>query len=174
MAPLFDRAFTKLLGHEGGYVDHPSDPGGATNWGVTIGTLAGYLGRPVTKTDVRALSQDTVKAIYRKLYWDAVGAHRLEAAGLPVVAYLAFDAAVNCGTSRSAKWVQAAAGVTQDGAVGPATVAACVRKGSTTIAVEMLVKRLFHHLSLTTWPTFGLGWARRIIRLPFEAVELAA
>lgn len=65
----FKRIIPVLLDHEGGFVDHPSDPGGATNMGITIKTLSSHLGRPATKEEVRALTKEQAMQIYHKRYW---------------------------------------------------------------------------------------------------------
>lgn len=70
MKDTFPRALALVLAQEGGYADHPYDPGGATNFGITIATLRDWRGRPVSKADVRALGRDEVAAIYRARYWN--------------------------------------------------------------------------------------------------------
>ena len=105
-AANFERALPLVLKHEGGYVDHPNDPGGATNLGVTIGTLSSWLGRPATKAEVKALTRATVAPIYRKNYWAAIRGDELPA-GLD---YAVFDFAVNSGPKRAAMALQRAVG----------------------------------------------------------------
>jgi lysozyme family protein len=94
----FDACIAKLLKLEGGFVDHPSDPGGATNFGITqaVARANGYQGH------MRDLPLDTAKQIYKKLYWDAVGIVNLP----PDVQFTVFDAAVNAGPKQAAKWLQ--------------------------------------------------------------------
>jgi lysozyme family protein len=149
----FDQAFDLLIGHEGGYVNHPSDPGGETNWGVTrrVAIQEGYSG------DMRHLSRDTAKAIYRKKYWDAVKADELP----PVLRYAVFDAAVNSGVSQAVKWLQQSVDVADDGVLGPMTLAAA-KKADFLALPNMLGRRLDFMTSLPTWGAFGRGWARRI------------
>jgi lysozyme family protein len=160
----FDKCFEILLGHEGGYVDHADDPGGRTRWGISQ--------RSYPKEDIRNLSVERAKAIYKQDYWDACRCDDLPAP----LALLVFDAAVNCGPGRSVKWLQKVVGVTQDGTIGPATLSALERtwatKGAATLCRDVLVIRLMHHVGLPTWRTFGLGWARRILSLPFAAVQM--
>lgn len=148
----FDQAFDALLGHEGGYANNPADPGGETMWGVTVAVARanGYQG------SMRDLPRDTAKAIYRKLYWDAVHAEELPNA----IRYPLFDAAVNSGVKQAVKWLQRAVGVVDDGVIGPMTIAAA--KASDGAAVRMLAHRLDFMTSLPAWQTFGKGWARRI------------
>lgn len=116
-----DRALGLLHGHEGGWSDHPADRGGKTFRGVTETVFHSWLrsqGRALRP--VSTMTKDECRELYRALYWNKVGADRLP---WPI-SYLAFDAAVNSGVSRGAKWVQEGLGVTADGKVGPATIAA--------------------------------------------------
>jgi len=153
----FDRAFHTLLGHEGGFVDHPDDPGGATNWGVTerVARAHGYTGH------MRDLPVDTAKAIYRKDYWDAVRAEELPAA----IRYAVFDAAVNSGPRQAIRWLQRAVGVRDDGVIGPVTLGAVRGANPEQVLRRMLAQRLRFMTGLSNWPTFGRGWARRIADL---------
>lgn len=150
----FDTAFTKLLGHEGGFVSHPSDPGGATNWGVTekVARANGYTG------DMREYPQSEAKRIYRRSYWDAVRADDIP----PLLRYAVFDAAVNSGARQSILWLQRAIGADSDGMIGPQTIS-LARAAQPDFALRrMLAQRLNFMANLPTWPHFGRGWARRI------------
>lgn len=150
----FDQAFHQLLGHEGGFVDHPSDPGGATCWGVTerVARAYGYTG------PMRSLPVEVAKAIYKRDYWNAVKADELPAA----VRYSVFDAAVNSGVRQAVKWLQRALVVSDDGAIGPMTLAAAKTADGQALKSKMLGARLQFMTDLPTWPSFGRGWARRI------------
>lgn len=150
----FDKAFEKLLGHEGGYSNNPADPGGETMWGVTIAVAraSGYSG------SMRNMPVDVAKAIYRKQYWDPLNLDRLP----QVVRFDLFDAAVNSGVKQAVKLLQRAAGVKDDGIIGPMTLAA-----ANAMDPQMLDKRLSGHrlrfmASLRVWPSFARGWANRI------------
>lgn len=150
----FDQAFTKLLGHEGGYVCHPDDPGGATNWGVTLKVAreAGYLG------DMRDLPQSVARAIYRARYWDKAQCDALPAS----VRFHVFDMAVNSGVSAAAKILQRSVGVKDDGLIGPATLEAVAKADPVRLAVRFNAQRLNLMTDLNNWPSFGRGWARRV------------
>ena len=150
----FDAAFEKLIGHEGGFVDHKSDPGGATNYGVTqaVARANGYAG------DMRDFTLAQSKAIYRRQYWDAVRADELPEA----VRFDAFDGAVNSGVGQSVRWLQRAANVEADGALGPATLAAVRGMSGSVLAARYNGHRLMFMVGLKTWPVFGAGWSRRI------------
>ncbi|HVR50586.1 MAG TPA: glycosyl hydrolase 108 family protein [Pseudorhodoferax sp.] len=149
----FDTAFDRLIGHEGGYANHPSDPGGETMWGVTakVARADGYTGA------MRDLPRDRAKSIYRRLYWAPVQADQLPAC----LRFDVFDAAVNSGPGQAAKWLQQAVGATADGVIGAKTIAAA--RGADAGAVARFNGiRLRFMTDLPTWPAFGRGWARRI------------
>ena len=156
----FDTAFTKLLGHEGGYVNHPNDPGGETNWGITkaVAREFGYTG------SMRDLPRDTAKRIYRVKYWDTVKADEMPDA----VRYPLFDAAVNSGVGQAARWLQRALGVADDGKIGAITIAKAKQSDGVAVASAMIGQRLQFMTDLSTWPAFGKGWARRISALLAE------
>lgn len=149
----FDQAFDRLLGHEGGFVDDPRDPGGATNFGITqaVARAEGYAG------PMRDLPVAKAKDIYRARYWAPVRADELPDS----VRFDVFDAAVNHGASQSAKWLQRAVGTQPDGVIGAVTVAAA-RAAGPLIAAAFNGYRLQFYTDLGTWPTFGKGWARRV------------
>lgn len=169
MRDNFARCLSEILRHEGGYVDHPSDPGGATNRGVTIGTYAGWKGRKVTKDELRNISDAEVAALYRRKYWDVVRGDDLPA-GLDLVA---FDAAVNSGPARGARWLQQALGVTADGKIGPATLARAHASYSPAVIERAIGFRLAFLRGLKTWPTFGKGWSRRVEDVRVTALAMA-
>jgi lysozyme family protein len=154
----FEKALPRLIAHEGGYADHPRDPGGATKFGITRATLAAWRGGPVTKTDVRRLTQNQAAEIYKARYWDAVSADALPAG----VDYCVFDAAVNSGPARAARWLQAAARVAQDGAIGPKTLAAVAALDRARLIDDICDVRLAFLRGLSTWAVFGRGWERRV------------
>lgn len=162
-------ALTCVLAQEGGYSDHPDDPGGATMMGITQATLAGWRGTPVTKADVRALARDEAAAIYRARYWNAVRGDELPA-GLDLAV---FDFAVNSGASRAVRALQRALGVTVDGLIGPETLAAAGgRPVSETISALCAGRRGFLE-RLSTFPVFGRGWTRRVREIEVAALKLA-
>lgn len=153
----FDQAFDTLLKHEGGFVDHPDDPGGATRFGITeaVAREVGYRG------DMRDLPIALAARIYRERYWDAVRAEQLPAQ----VRYVVFDAAVNSGVGQAARWLQRAVGVRDDGVIGPQTLAAVAQHNPEALTRRFLSQRLRFMSGLANWPAFGRGWARRIADL---------
>lgn len=150
----FEEAFGRVIAHEGGFVDHPDDPGGATRFGVTerVARENGYRG------SMRDFPLAEARRIYRAKYWDAVRADELPAA----VRFDVFDAAINSGPAQAIRWLQRAIGVRDDGVVGPATIAAARTFNGSALAARFNGTRLEFMASLPTWSTFGRGWARRI------------
>lgn len=166
----FDACLPLILAHEGGYVDHPRDPGGATNLGITLDTLSAHRGRRVSKADVKALTVAEAGAIYQHNYWFPIHADELPA-GLD---YMLFDLAVNSGVGRARKYLQRAAGVAEDGIIGPATMAAVkARKGLDMVNAVAGYREAFYR-GLATFPTFGRGWMRRLNEVTAKAREMAA
>lgn len=153
----FDTAFHKLLGHEGGYSNHKQDRGGETMWGVTsaVARANSYHGA------MKDLPVEKAKEIYRNAYWNPIRADELPAS----IRYIVFDAAVNSGVTQAIKWLQRAIKAHEDGVVGKDTIAACHALDGHLVARRMLAIRLEFMASLSTWPSFGRGWARRIASL---------
>jgi len=150
----FNTAFDLLITHEGGFSNHPDDPGGATMYGVTeaVARANGYTGH------MRDFTLDQAKAIYRKQYWDACQCDALP----DPIRYPLFDAAVNSGPGQAIKWLQSAAGVKADGAMGPVTKHAVAVAPTMLLRQQMIGKRLRFMTELKNWPSFSKGWARRI------------
>lgn len=164
----FETCLAEVLAHEGGWADHPKDPGGATMKGVTIGTFAGFKGRKVSKAELRNISDEDLRAIYKRKYWDVVRGDELPL-GLDLVA---FDAAVNSGPARGARWLQTGLGVAADGKVGPQTIAAANAVDTHTAIMSAIGARMAFLRSLRTWPTFGKGWSRRVDRVRDVAIGM--
>lgn len=157
-----------VLSAEGGYVDDPLDPGGATNLGITLAELSAWRHTAVTKADVQALTTTEAGAIYRANYWNAT-----RCADLPSgVDLMVFDSAVNNGTGRSAKFLQQAAGVTQDGSIGPATLAAVAAIPPATLIAALQSERSAFYHSLSTFSHFGAGWLARLQKADALATQL--
>lgn len=169
MKENFDLFLTEVLKHEGGYADHPKDPGGATNLGITIGTLSSWLGRPATKTEVKALTVKDVAPIYRKNYWDRVRGDDLPS-GVDIAVG---DFAVNSGVSRSVSYLQEVVGVAPDGKIGPITMAAVRNQPPTKVIEGLCDRRLAFLRRLSTFPTFGRGWTTRVNGVRKMSVALA-
>jgi len=174
-AKNFDRCIALLLKEEGGYADHPSDPGGATKYGITQRTLATYRRTDVSKADVKALTEAEAIAIYRKNYWNAIRGDELPEG----IDHCVFDYAVNSGPARAAKALQWAIGFKEeavDGHIGAQTLAETDlvvdgRNGKKLISA-ICAGRLAFVKSLSTWGTFGKGWAARIKRVESESIKM--
>ena len=154
----FTEALDHVLKHEGGFVDHPKDPGGMTNLGVTRAVFEEWIGRESSEIEMRALTPAAVAPIYKKNYWDRVKADELPA-GLN---YCIFDAAVNSGTGRAAKWLQEAVGAVPDGAIGPNTLAKVNAHDADVLVNAVCDIRMNFLKSLKTFDTFGRGWTSRV------------
>ena len=150
----FDDAFVRLLGHEGGYSNHPADKGGETNWGITqaVARENGYTGAMI---DMRV---DQAKAIYLVKYWARVQAEILPSE----LRYSVFDAAVNSGVSQAVKWLQRAAGAEDDGILGPQTLTAVKNQPGYITAAKFNGQRLEFMCGLSNFGSFGKGWVRRV------------
>lgn len=147
-----------ILHHEGGYVNHPKDPGGETNLGVTKRVYEDFGG---TK-DMKDLVREDVEPIYKKNYWDRMKCDDVPA-GLDLCL---FDFGVNAGTGRSAKYLQRMIGTVADGGIGPNTLRALgnyIEEVGTEGAIKNFQsKRQEYYESLSTFETFGRGWTRRV------------
>ncbi len=165
----WDKCFEMVLKHEGGYVNHPKDPGGRTNLGVTQRAWEEYVGRSVDEAEMRALTPEIVKPFYKSRYWD-----RIKGDDLPSgVDYAAYDLAVNSGVGRAAKYLQSIAGVPSDGIIGPKSLAAIKDCPAGEMVDAMCGMRLEFLKALPTWDTFGKGWGRRVAEVEEKASEMA-
>lgn len=145
----FDEAFDRLISNEGGYVNNAVDPGGETQWGISK--------RSYPNLDIKALTREGARKIYYDDFWQR--AHMDEYDG--AVAFQVFDIAVNSGIGTAVKLLQRAAGVADDGDIGPVTIAAVKAKSTTDMLMLLVAERLDFWRKLPTWLTFGKGWAGR-------------
>lgn len=168
MQANFAASLALVLKSEGGYVDDPRDPGGATNMGITLRTLAAWRGvKTLPKSEVQHLSQAEAGQIYKSRYWDAIAGDALPAG----VDYAVFDFAVNSGPLAATKGLQTAVGVTVDGIIGNMTIAATAKAPSTAI-LTLCANRLASLERLPTWQTFGAGWSNRIHDVRGAALQM--
>lgn len=157
MKQNFDHCMEMLLKHEGGYVNHPKDPGGRTNLGVTQRVYEAWVGRKVTEQEMKDLTPEDVKPIYRANYWDAVWGDHMPSG----VDWSLFDWSVNSGPSRATKALQRIVGAVSDGVVGPKTMQAVMDMDPVKIIDMMYEERQRFYQGLSTFDTFGRGWTRR-------------
>ena len=161
MKDNFAECLAHVLQSEGGYVDDPRDPGGATCKGVSLAVYEQFKGRHATKDELRHISDEDLQAIYRQGYWDKVRGDDLP----PGVDLVAFDAAVNSGPRQSAKWLQRALHVADDGVIGPATIKAANGMNRRQVINAACDNRLAFLRSLPTFGHFGAGWTARVGRI---------
>jgi lysozyme family protein len=169
MKTNFDKAFAAMLKHEGGYVNHPKDPGGRTNLGVTQRTWELYTGKSANEAIMRSLTPAMVKPLYKRDYWDKVRGDEMPDG----VDYALFDIAVNSGPGRAAKLLQRALGLKEDGAIGPVTMQKVLAANPRELVQDISEKRLGFLQSLPTWSTFGKGWGRRVAEVESAAYTMA-
>jgi lysozyme family protein len=165
----WEKCLEMILHHEGGYVNHPKDPGGETNLGVTKRVYEEHGG---TK-DMKDLTVEDVSPIYKKSYWDRVKGDQLPA-GLDLCV---FDFGVNAGTGRAAKYLQTLIGTVADGGIGPNTLKAVEayveEHGLADTITNYQAERQKYYESLSTFETFGRGWTRRVEETTKSAMEMA-
>lgn len=158
MKDNWEQCFALVLKHEGGFVNNPKDPGGMTNLGVTKKVWEAFVGREVDEAEMRSLTPEMVKPLYKKNYWDVIRGDDLPDG----VDYATYDLAVNSGTRRAIKMLQKSAGVPDDGSIGPQTLEAVNDKNPRELAQDICENRLAFLQGLPTWDVFGKGWGRRV------------
>jgi lysozyme family protein len=168
-AANFNSCLAFVLSAEGGYVDDPLDPGGATNLGITLRVLSEWRHTAVTKIDVQNLTRDEAGPIYRARYWNVVHGDNLPAG----VDLMVFDAGVNLGSGRSARMLQAAVGAAEDGAIGPETLTAMGGHHDSDLISKLANAREAYYQSLSTFSHFGAGWTARVNRVKQLALRMA-
>ena len=164
----FDESLRRLLVHEGGYTDHPSDPGGPTKFGITIHDFRKYVKPNATAADVRGMDVATASDIYRAKYWQALRCDELA----PGLDYAVFDYGVNSGTARAAKVLHRLLGLGAAARITDAAVAAAKRQDTASLVSRLCDERLAFLKSLKTWPVFGKGWGRRVSEVRAAALAM--
>ena len=167
----YTEALARLLAHEGGYTNHPSDPGGPTNFGITIIDYRKYVKPDATAADIRAMKLDEAKAIYRAKYWDAQRCDELPAG----VDYAVFDYGVNSGIGRSGRVLRRCLKLADStSTVSDAVLAAAKHVDARTLIGAICDERLRFLQSLRTWSVFGKGWGRRVADVKEAALAMAS
>lgn len=166
----FDSALQLVLVHEGGFSDHPQDPGGATMKGVTLATFRRFFGSDKTVDDLKNITTQQLGKIYRDGYWDTCKGDDLPSG----VDYAVFDLSVNSGPGRAAKFLQTAVGATADGSIGEQTLAKVAAASAVNIINSVCDQRLAYLRSLSTFDTFGTGWTRRVSDVRQQAMNMAS
>lgn len=168
MNEYFETCLDNVLKHEGGFVNHPSDPGGMTNLGVTKKVYEKWVDREVSEEEMKGLTRDDVKDIYKKNYWD-----RCQCDELPIgVDYVVFDMSVNHGVGRASRFLQKIVGATVDGAIGNETLGKVKVMARSEIIENLCSTRETFYRKLKTFDVFGKGWLRRNEEVKQTAQEL--
>jgi lysozyme family protein len=165
----YDLSLKLVLESEGGYSNDRGDPGGPTNWGITIYDARAYWKKDATAADVRAMPLAVAKGIYRDKYWDPIDGNDLPAG----VDYAVFDYGVNSGISRAVKVLQRLVGTSVDGHMGPLTLAATAKADPVKLVEQICDERLAFLQGLGTWRIFGRGWGRRVREVRATALTMA-
>jgi len=169
MRENFAEALQAVLKHEGGFVNHPSDPGGMTNLGCTKAVWEEHCGHPVDEKVMRALTPADVAPLYKRKYWDKIKGDELPDG----VDYVVFDCAINSGPGRAAKFLQMCVGVDADGGIGPKTLASVNTFDPKELINDYSKRRLSFLMDLPTWGTFGKGWSRRVLEVQETGLDMA-
>ena len=168
MTENFEHCFQHVLESEGGFVNHPSDPGGMTNLGVTKDTWERWTKTKATEQDMRDLEPDDVRNLYKALYWDKVKADDLPSG----VDLCAFDFAVNSGVFRASRFLQRTIGAKEDGVIGNQTLFLVKNNDPQELIKRYCEARLRFLRGLYTFATFGRGWTARVERVEKDALAL--
>ena len=153
----FESAFERLIGHEGGYVNDPRDPGGETKYGISRRSYPGE--------DIAGMTLERAKVIYLRDCWGPAGCDAVPDG----IKFDLFDMAVNSGVKQAVKTLQRACGETADGVLGPRTLAAVQVMPSARLVARFNGSRLLFMADLSNWPAHGRGWCRRIALNLLEA-----
>jgi lysozyme family protein len=166
MASDFKECLELLLKSEGGWVNHPSDPGGETNLGVTKRVWEEYVGHPVES--LKKLTKDDVAPLYELKYWRPCYCEALPR-GLD---FVVFSMGVNAGPGRSIKLLQQSIGCVPDGVIGPTTRGLISSSNGANLIAKFSEARREYYKSLKTFPVFGKGWLARVDREETEALDM--
>lgn len=167
----YDSCLQRLLVHEGGYSNAAGDPGGPTNFGITIYDYRKYINAAGTAADVRAMKLSDAKAIYRSKYWDALRCDDLPAG----VDDSIFDYGVNSGIARAGKVLRRVLGLpASDWHVTADVLAALAKRDPKVVIGAINTERLMFLQGLKTWPIFGRGWGRRVAEVRAFSLQLAS
>jgi lysozyme family protein len=153
----FDEAFERVIGHEGGYVNDPRDPGGQTHYGISK--------RSYPAEDIPGMTLERAKTLYRRDFWGPAGCDAVPEG----IRYALFDTAVNSGVKPAIKMLQRAVSEVDDGLIGPRTLTAAGSMPSPRLVARMCAQRLKLLTDLPNFDTYGRGWTRRVLSILQEA-----
>jgi lysozyme family protein len=166
----FDECLRKLLVHEGGFVNHPADPGGMTNLGVTKAVWERWTDKPADEAEMRSLTPEKVAPLYKAEYWDRVHGDELPDG----VDHCVFDAAVNMGVGTAVKLLQQCCNTQIDGVMGPKTLQAAQQMDDHLLIEAYSDARERRYKGLDAFKTFGNGWLKRLVSVELEAKKMVA
>lgn len=173
-APTLERSLELVFGHEGGLSMDRKDRGnwttGVIGKGQLKGTKYGISAMAYPTIDIKNLTLEAAASIYRRDYWAKVKGDDLPAG----VDHALFDFAVNSGPARAAMALQRCVGVADDGQIGPLTLAAVRKQNPATLISKLCAERLAFLRKISTWPTYGKGWTKRVQKVEQEALKMAA
>lgn len=162
MKLTFEQAFERLIGHEGKFTDDPNDRG---NWttgiigkGILKGTKYGISAMTYPDLDIKNITLDQAKTIYRRDWWDKLNADNLDTA----IVFQVWDFAINAGMGTAKRKLQKSVGMAEDGIIGPLTLKAIQKADLNDLLLKFNAERLNHYTSLSTWPRYGRTWTRRV------------
>lgn len=166
----FVDAVEVILKHEGGFVNHPADKGGPTNWGITQSVYEAYKGRKVTIDEMRRMPRSEAVAIYKRNYWDKVGGDSIK---FYSVALTLFDQAVNRGVGAVVKQAQRVLKVPETGVMGPQTLAALNAVPDSNFLTQFLAAAEASYKAIVdrnpSQVVFLNGWMNRVKHLRDQA-----
>jgi lysozyme family protein len=166
----FDRAFKYVVGQEGVFSKDPDDrgnwTGGEKGVGLLKGTKYGISAKAYPELDIENLTLAQARDIYFKDYWTKAHCPLWVAP----LAFVMFDAAVNQGVERAVRCLQRAAGVNDDGVVGPHTLGAVRRLDERTAVEYFQAERILEYVEAATWQKHKRGWMRRAVETAMGAI----
>lgn len=158
----FEQSFERLIGHEGKFTADPKDRGnwttGVIGKGILKGTKYGISAMTYPDLDIKSLTLDQAKSIYKRDWWDKINADALN----PAIVFQVWDFAINAGMGTAKRKLQKSVGVAEDGIIGPRTLQAIKDTDLNDLLMKFNSERLKHYTSLSTWPTYGKGWTLRV------------
>lgn len=172
MKLTFEQAFDRLIGHEGKFTDDKNDRG---NWttgiigkGILKGTKYGISAMTYPDFDIKNLTLNQAKEIYKRDWWDKLNADNLD----PAIVFQVWDFAINAGMGTAKRKLQKSVGMAEDGIIGPLTIKAIQKADLNDVLMKFNAERLNHYTSLSTWPRYGKGWTLRIAQqLNYAALD---
>jgi len=168
----FDTAFERLIGHEGNFTNDRNDRGnwttGVIGKGSLKGTKYGISAMTYPNLDIKNLTLQQAKQIYKRDWWDALSANKID----PAIVFQVWDFAINAGMSTAKRKLQSAVGVADDGIIGPLTLKAINDADLNDLLMKFNAERLTYYTKLSTWDRYGKGWTNRVAaQLQYASID---